>query len=84
MAWYRHTAIVKCSLGFPIDMLRYDSCYPVTESGAGVIEDSFGCGIRTHQEIEIETVQRGKQEPWTVERWKSFGCRIQHKATIRT
>lgn len=74
MAFYRHTLEVTCRMAFPVDMLRYDRCYPTSEQDSGRI--AWGTGARTPQgrTVKVETVRRGKGNPWTRERWMSFGC----------
>ncbi len=55
---------------FPIDMLRYDSAYPVTEDDSRVI------GQRTYEwDRGVLLQHRGVQKDWepTLGRWKSFG-----------
>lgn len=51
---------------FPIDMLRYDQCWPATESDSSKM---------THAEDEAVTVCRiaSNNQEWTLERWRSFG-----------
>jgi len=53
---------------FPVDMLRYDSCWPATES------DSTRLGGGPVMEPRSVTV-RGLRRP-TVGRWKSFGWSV--------
>jgi hypothetical protein len=59
---------------FPIDMLRYDGCYPVREA-----EDSYhGVGLREPEcyegvrRVRLYTVR----ERLTVDRWRSFGWKV--------
>ncbi len=61
--------VVRGSLGFPIDMLRYDSAWPASEEDANKIARSVrNEGSEGNDEIEV--LMRG----WpTVDRWKSFG-----------
>lgn len=58
---------------FPVDMLRYDHCYPQreTDSISIVTMDPF-------KEKTIVNVSRFTERnmPWTDKRWESFGWRI--------
>ena len=59
---------------FPIDMLRYDGCWPFQSSDAVAIENSFKT-IRP-PDPESHTVRlEGTCKP-TVARWRSFGWDI--------
>ncbi len=86
MTLYRHVA--KVSLGgyaFPIDMLRYDDCWPFTADDAREIESSLEGGKPTDQHVVfVETRTLSKLEPWTVSRWISFGADIEHTLTEKT
>jgi hypothetical protein len=53
---------------FPLDMLRYDSCYPKSQDDTGEMERSFL--PRNRDEHRVTLV--GAKEP-TVGRWQSFG-----------
>jgi len=66
----RFTVIGK--LGFPLDMLRYDSCYPADQESVAQIYDSI--------------VDRDYKKPYrvtllgsgpTVARWKSFLWKVE-------
>lgn len=56
-------------VAFPIDMLRYDSCYPATEHDSGVIEAAMrhDPGIKT---VRLRMAINGSRP--TIERWLSF------------
>ena len=57
---------------FPIDMLRYDSCFPAHESDSGEIEAS----LRPREgNVSRAIFLRGPREP-TVARWASFGWKV--------
>lgn len=49
---------------FPIDMLRYDSCWPATQADSLLVADDE---LRT---VTLETISGFEITP---ERWKSFG-----------
>ena len=73
---------------FPLDMLRYDCCWPATGEDAA----KLGRSIRgeylsedKHPPIRVATYVRNKTEtkqPWTPERWGSFGCVLSDPNTI--
>lgn len=83
MKVYIQTAVCipkRASATFPLDMLRYDSCYPASETDAHKIENSFshsGEG-KSAKDLAI-TIVRAVTEPkrpFTVPRWESFGWSI--------
>jgi hypothetical protein len=55
---------------FPIDMLRYDCCWPKTQNDAAKILLTFS-GIASID--TVITVQSDKKRQWTLVRWASFG-----------
>ena len=65
---------------FPIDMLRYENCSPVTERDSHQISRTFD----QYERLERWTiyVRRNKLAPWAVERWISFNCQIRMVETI--
>jgi hypothetical protein len=72
---YKQATLVRFSGRFPIDMLRYDTCHPATEADAGKIERSFD----DHDEVTVTVVRYAwaKDQKWTVDRWRSFGCTLE-------
>jgi hypothetical protein len=61
---------------FPIDMLRYDHCYPSTEKDSAMIIDSF-FHQRLSREWEVNLMTNSsKPNVLTKERWESFGWKI--------
>jgi hypothetical protein len=58
---------------FPIDMLRYDSCYPAAEEMAARIEATFRRGH--YETTQVTLVKPNGGEP-TVGRWNSFGWTV--------
>jgi hypothetical protein len=70
-----HEATIKGSGMFPLDMLRYDSCYP---KGS---EDAFkiAAAIRMEdRQWEVRVMKRGfdRNDKFTDGRWASFGCKV--------
>lgn len=70
------TFIVSAPRGtrFPVDMLRYDSCWPKLQEDANVIQWAIA-GERDEGIIVITLETVGTGAP-TVERWRSFGWSI--------
>ena len=58
---------------FPIDMLRYDACWPATEIDAGIIQETFH--NRAERADKPQVRLRSNQEP-TPARWESFTWKI--------
>jgi hypothetical protein len=65
-------ALVSGSGQFPADMLRRDKCYPVSESDAMVMADTFKSHFHGKWAIRMAT----DNGHWTDGRWASFGCTI--------
>lgn len=64
--WTRTFAVVRGSGDFPVDMLRYDACFPATEHMSHVIQNRIDC---RHVIVARYTGQPGN---WTPLRWRSF------------
>lgn len=78
----RHHFTVEGSGPFPIDMLRYDHCWPETEqSSSGQIYDSFISRRKNFPRYKIALV--GVMPP-TRARWESFGWKLidERKVTL--
>ncbi len=76
---YAHFAIIRGSGAFPIDMLRYDSCYPFREEDARKIESVSNPMIGDNDPWEIRVKKHSelaRHARWTPERWKSFRCEL--------
>jgi hypothetical protein len=74
MKIFRHTFKVTGRGQFPIDMLRYDGCYPKTGEDAAKIEASFR---DPGTEITV-SLERFGEKTWAPERarWSSFLWRM--------
>lgn len=60
----------KGSTPFPLDMLRYDQAYPVSQRDVQKILETFA--VRSPEPVSIEVaVQHAKG--FTLSRWQSFG-----------
>lgn len=64
------TAKIRGLGPFPIEMLRYDSCWPMTEADSALVSRTFEC--RTEPWEIMVTGHIVWRTGWTVERWRSF------------
>lgn len=62
--------VVTGSGRFPLDMLRYDACWPVHESETMCIEASLT------KRINVLSVTLNSLKDPTPERWESFGYTV--------
>lgn len=60
---------VQGRYGFPLDMLRYDRCWPV--DGIGAMHDSIAQDSLPYTSGPFEVILMGEFPP-TVDRWASF------------
>lgn len=79
---YIHRLSVRCrTRSFPLDMLRYDSCYPASETDAHDIGDNL-VGLLAPLTTNVVTVEKrtrvkqARADAWTLKRWRSWGCEI--------
>ena len=79
---YVSSAVVvggRCST-FPVDMLRYDSCFPATGEDAGKVAASLDrvCARGPGDLQHIKLQKYGMREwGWTERRWENFGWRVE-------
>lgn len=69
------TFIVHSQFGFPLDMLRYDACFPASGEDAGKIDRSL-TNRETPLMVKIGRYVQNKSSMPTIRRWESFGCTI--------
>ncbi len=67
---------VSGSTPFPIDMFRYDCCYPVSEPGSGIIADTIADNGIQHGAVSVDLFLRCGVRIPTVRRWESFGWAV--------
>lgn len=71
---YRHEATFSGRFAFPIDMLRYDNCFPASQEAAGRIVESLSSVTRDQFEVRVaQHTDKKNGARWTVARWESFG-----------
>ena len=81
---HRTTFTVTGVLTFPIDMLRYDGCYPNRGEDAGSIEYTFDPHRKRIQvSVQLAKWHQGKEPNITYDRWASFSWAID-RGTINT
>lgn len=76
MATYIISFSVNGGTAFPLDMLRYDACYPKGSDDASRINDTIDRSMARPdgQREPIWLVHRGNERTWqpTTGRWSSF------------
>lgn len=79
---YTMTFTVTGTFAFPLDMLRYDNCYPADQDAVGCMQSALN--PRSIKEGELRVTLRragatkGEAEGITPARWESFGWRVVH------
>jgi len=69
----KQTFIVEGGGYFPLDMLRYDMCYPYSQEDAAAIDSSEFKPIR---QVKLARIVRNKNIRPTEDRWSSFGWTV--------
>lgn len=83
MKLVRQTATVKGHGQFPIDMLRYDHCWPKTDDDSERIVRSID-RISYPEDVEVTLERKApKGHAWTLDRWKSFRYVVVHTTEDR-
>lgn len=73
MARRTHITITVSGKGqFPLDMLRYDACWPSSGRDASAIADTF----HNRNVAWSINVTRANTAPFTNDRWESFGVQV--------
>lgn len=71
-------AVVMGTGQFPVDMLRYDACWPASEEDSGIIASTFSSFGSWRVHVRRRPLEKRKDKNyWTVGRWKSFGVVIE-------
>ena len=60
---------------FPLDMLRYDSCWPVDSDAVAEIHESVERGVGNPVHHRVRMLSANPTGP-TVDRWESFGWTV--------
>ena len=84
MNLYRTHFSVIGSFDFPLDMLRYDSCFPVDTESADAIDNSTGTKqqVKKRLTVKLSKLHFGKDPHLTPDRWSSFLWVIDHRSII--
>ena len=69
---YVTTFSVQGRGAFPVDMLRYDECYPASEREAGKLEHHE----RGHRTVTLRAKHETPYYSLTEERWASYGWTV--------
>lgn len=67
---------------FPVDMLRYDNCFPADESEANAITAALTGGERIGGAIKLIRVGTTARPPEDA-RWRSFGWKVVDERAAR-
>lgn len=73
---YLHFARITWAGSFPVDMLRYDHCFPVCEQHAREMEASQWSPGESHTAI-VARYSHSAKWPFTPARWDSFCARCE-------
>lgn len=68
---------------FPIDMLRFDECWPATVQDSDKIKNSFGFRHGRRVRWEITLVSKNNLSP-TQDRWQSFAVEVVDDSEIES
>lgn len=77
--------VARGTLAFPLDMLRYDQCWPDDTASAVEIASSFdpherfACGRDGTFKVVLSHGITNKNRRWTPDRWRSFGWTLFEK-----
>jgi hypothetical protein len=66
-----HEFVVNGVGSFPIDMFRFDLCYPKSEEDSATIEKSFRQSERGEHSVRLVS----SKAP-TLDRWRTFGWKL--------
>lgn len=74
MKAFRHIFTVQGNTRFPVDMLRYDGCFPATSEDASALNAS----IDDDPQVRSVTLYKVWERDWqpTRGRWQSFGWTV--------
>ena len=82
MNLYRTHFNVIGSFDFPLDMLRYDSCFPADEDAAAAIGYSVHDRVKERLDIKLRKLHVGEDPLLTPDRWSSFLWVINRRSII--
>ena len=71
---HQNKAIIRGSGAFPLDMLRYDQCFPASEEDSRKIAQSIEDFYKRDWMIRV---RKNSSHEFTVGRWESFGCTVE-------
>lgn len=75
---YQHFAVITTNSAFPLDMLRYDCCFPVAESDSRRIAESINPRIENRPvSVLVSRFTESPEPRWNYERWHAFQCEVE-------
>lgn len=80
---WHHRFRIRFAGSFPIDMLRYDGCYPETEQDSAVIEQSMKPIGDSAGLVHLVAIKDHRDWKPTADRWISFMARVENQDTSR-
>lgn len=72
---YEHEATVEVRGPFPLDMLRYNRCWPVSEEDVQAMIRSLASPPKQPYRVTLKALSRSA-EHWAKARWESFGATV--------
>ena len=82
MTVYRQTFEVEGKFHFPVDMLRYDSCFPASGEESGRLERALEVS-KDGWRVRLARYTFTKTSPPTFDRWASFLASVD-RSSVRT
>lgn len=80
---YRHYAQAEGTLRFPLDMLRYDGCYPDDQASVAQMYRSLDGETSEPLRVRIVQISPESKAIWTPARWASFGWTLAQGQTLK-
>jgi len=68
---------------FPIDMLRFDECWPATVEDSGKLANTFGFRHGRRVRWTLTLVSNRKDTP-SVDRWQSFSVEVEDVTDVES
>jgi hypothetical protein len=76
MKRYIQTFEVRGKLSFPLDMLRYDACFPLDQESVANLNRALEHGSREEWVVKMCRYAEDKGSLPTFDRWRSFGVSV--------
>ena len=79
---YLHSVVVVGSGYFPVDMLRYDHCWPADTESAMEVVNRDRDDLKGSRKVRVLCLDRKGWKP-TVDRWRSFGWDVKEHTSFK-